>query len=85
MRERERKIAYFSTVKIEATTGREMNTSKSLDMDLSVQMGTAGAYTHACSKVNTQLRRGVGNFKQHRQGKTNTGRRKSKRRGTREF
>ena len=29
IRERERKIAYNSAVKIEATTGREMNTLKS--------------------------------------------------------
>ena len=50
MRERARKIVHNSAVKIEATKGREMNTSKSgktaiqltpsLDLDLSVKMGT---------------------------------------------
>ena len=61
MRERARKMLFNSILKIEATKGREMNTSKpgktasqptpSVYLYPSVQMGTAGACTCAYSKV----------------------------------
>ena len=61
IRERAKNIPHNYAVKIEATTGREMNTSKSrktavhpipsLYLDLSVQIGTDGACTCACFKA----------------------------------
>ena len=61
IRERGRKIAHNSALKIKETTGREMNTSKTgkttaqptpiLDLDSSVYIRIDGACNRACSKA----------------------------------
>ena len=93
--ERSWKIAHYSAVKIEATTGREINTSKSgkaaaqqtpsLDLDPSLYMGTNGECTRAYSKAEIRNREGeweaLTSFYKNKQIRTE----KSPRRGTGEF
>ena len=91
-----RKIAHNSAIKIKATTGREVNTSKSgktaaqptlsLDLDPSVYMRTNGEYNCACSKAEDRNSEGkwegLTSFDKNKQIRT---RGKSPRRGNSEF